>query len=359
VGETEYRGARLGDQSADRLLRGEAVTVRFPGEPRVLPFHRRLADLEACPIPADAESLYEATVFAGDSNALEVRSLERSGPSRIPEVRAARAAFFEQPVFTARGIWDRNLFDGNPDTGFWPSKKYNIDQRVKRGCLRLDLGKLTEIDQIILRVPDEHSLQPLLKDEGNWVEVSSDLVTWRRLTYLAGTTMVINIPEPVRFLRFRAFPDRISEIEGYKHGRRLDRSGWRASNLFAHPRSMKPAGAWHAKIELTEWVEGSYLCVAVEGRHGEEGAYAGLKVDGIYVGCPDRAPSFPSNTWEYVNARRDRNYTYYVPVERSMIGKTIEVFVMGYDEKHTDIKPVVWVSAYPVPFESELLTLLR
>jgi hypothetical protein len=359
TGGVDFQGAALENHSVDELLRGEALTIRFPGEKRQQPVHRRLADLEACPIPADAESLYEATIFAADNNALEIRSLERSGPSRIPEVKAARAAFFEQPVFAERGIWDRNLFDGNPGTGFWPTQKYNVDQRVKGGCLRLDLGRVTDIDQLVVRVPDEYSLQPLLKDEGNWVEVSPDLRTWRRLTYLAGTTMVCNIPEPVRFLRFRAFPNRISEIEGYKNGRLLDRSAWRASILFAHPRSLKTVKAWQARIELTEWVEGSYLCVALEGTHGVEGAYAAFKVDGQYVGCADRAPSFPSNTWEYVNARREGNYTYYAPVTRSMIGNSIEVFVLAYNEKHTDIHPVVWVSAYPIPLEEKLLTLVR
>ena len=359
TGGVELRGAALDDQRVDELLRGEALKIRFPGEKRQQPVHRRLADLESCPIPADAGSLYEATVFAADNNALEVRSLERSGPSRIPQVKAARAAFFEQPVFTERGIWDRNLFDGDPGSGFWPSRKYDIDQRVRGGCLRLDLGRVTDIDQLVLRVPDEAGLQPLLRDEGNWVEVSPDLKTWTRLTYLAGTTMVIDVPEPVRFLRFRAFPHRMSEIEGYKSGRLLDRSAWRASNLFAHPGSMKPVRAWRGRVELPEWVEGSYLCVALEGIHGEEGAYAALKVDGEYVGCPDRAPSFPSNTWEYVNARRNGHYTYYAPVTRSMIRTSIEVFVLAYNEEHTDVQPAVWVSAYPVPLEEKLLTLVR
>jgi hypothetical protein len=51
----------------------------------------------------------------------------------------------------------------------------------------------------------------------------------------------------------------------------------------------------------------------VGGVHGDEGAYAALKVDGKYVGCPDRSVSYPSNVWEFLVARVDRNYTYYVP----------------------------------------------
>jgi hypothetical protein len=353
------QGAALGGRDAGALLHGESLTVRFPGDKLEAPYHRKLAALEPCEIPSDAESLYEATVFAADNNALELRSLGRSGPTRIPEVRAARDAFFEQSVFIERGISDRNLFDGDPGTGFWPSRKYNIDQRVGGGCLRLDLGEVTDIDQMVLRVPDEYSLQPLLREEGNFVEVSTDLRRWGQLTYLAGKKMVISFPGPVRFLRFRSSADRITEIEGYKDGRPLPREGWRASNLFAHPRALAPLRAWRARITLDEWVKGSVLCIAVEGEHGEEGAYAALKVGDRLVGCPDRAPSYPSNTWEYVNARRDRNYTYYAPVTRELIGESVEVYVLSYGKAEAELRPEVWITAYPPPSEGLDLVLER
>ncbi len=334
----------------EALASGETLAVRFSGERFSQPVHRLLATLQECEIPADAAALYEATAFAADNNALEVRELKRSGPTRIPQVQRARDAFFEQAVFIERGIWDRNLFDGDPTTGFWPSHKYGIDQRVKGGCLRLDLGRVSDVDRIELHVPDEYSLQPLLLDEGNHVEVSQDLEHWERLTFLAGTRMIIDLSKPVRYLRFPSYPDRIMEIEGFKDGRTVLRESWRASNLFAHPRRMRPVKAWSCRIELSQWVEGSYLCIAIEGEHGEEGAYAGLKVDGQLIGCPDRAPSYPSNTWEYCNARRDRNYTYYVPFTRDMVGKAIEAYVLAYDEGKTDLHPVVWVTAYPFPY---------
>jgi hypothetical protein len=353
------KGAQLDGERNDPLARGETVAVRFSGNPLSRPVHRRLSEMQPCDIPAEAAALYEATVFAADNNALEVRELGRSGPTRIPQVQRARSAFFDQAVFLERGIWDRNLFDGDPSTGFWPSRKYRIDQRVKGGCLRLDLGRVTDVDRIVLHVPDEYSLQPLLLDEGNFVEVSRDLRRWERLTYLAGTRMVVELPRPVRYLRFPAYPDRIVEIEGVKEGRSVPRDSWRATNLFAHPRRMKPVKSWSAMIELEQWVEGSYLCVAIEGDHGEEGAYAAVKVGGRLVGCPDRAPSFPSNTWEYCNARRERNYTYYLPLTRDMIGQAIEVYVLAYDEAKTDLEPVLWVTAYPFPYTSRTLVLDR
>lgn len=113
--------------------------------------------------------------------------------------------------------------------------------------------------------------------------------------------------------------------------------------------------------------EDSYLCVAVNGVHGVEGAWVGFKVDGQFVGCPDRAPSFTSNTWEYKSANSDRNYTYYLPVMKEMAGKPIEVVVMSLgrntqyvntDRPDTDrqsaagqlgdLRPEVWLTSNPL-----------
>lgn len=354
-----FKAAKLGGRNAEALCSGKEISLTFPGRRLNKRFHRKLADLEPGDIPADAEALYEATVFAADNNALEVRSLQRSGASRIPQVIAARAAFLEQDMFVKRGIWDRNLFDGDEETGFWTSRKYNIDQRIKGGCLRIDLGTVTDVDGIVLKSPDDYSLQPMLREEANHVEVSADLKSWDRLSYMTDTSMVIKLPRPVRYLRFQSFADRITEIEGYKDGRSVNRIRWRASNLFAHPRRMEPAKAWRAEITLEEWVKGSYLCIALEGEHGVEGAYAAMKVAGEYLGCPDRSPSYPSNTWEYINARRDGNYTYYVPLTEDLVGRNIEVFVLAYEEDKVDLKPSVWITAYPVPYESIDLELIK
>ncbi len=355
----KFEVAKLNGKKNDLLLNGETIKVRFPGQALQKGFHRKLSDLNVCDVPLDAQALYEATAFAGDNNALEVRSLFRSGESEIPQVIEARNAFFSQDVFLERGIWDKNLFDGDKNTGFWPSRKYSIDMRVAGGCFRLDFGEIIEIDRLVVHVPDEYSLQPILNDEGNYAEVSTNLKTWDRLTYLAGKLMILDIHAPVRYIRFRSFPDRITEIEGYKDGQMLPNQMWRASNLFAHPGRKKAIKAWTAQCVLDEWVEGSYLCIAVDGEHGVEGAYAAIKVNDLLVGCPDRAPSFPSNTWEFVNARRDKNYTYYVPITRKMIGQPIEVFVLAYNEEKLDLSPTVWQTAYPAPYEKIELELIR
>ena len=165
--------------------------------------------------------------------------------------------------------------------------------------------------------PDEYSLQPLLKDEGNYVEISSDLLAWKTLTYLAGERMCITIGEPLRYLRFKEYADRLVEIIAYKNGKIIEPDNFSASNLFAHPDKKEASGAWGTTFTLNEIAEGSYLSVAINGFHGVEGAYAALKVGDKYVGAPDRARSYPSNTWEYVNAKGDSNYTYYFPLDNT------------------------------------------
>jgi len=349
----------LDGEEVKPLAEGKTFSVQFEGQQLKEDYHRKLLSLSPVPNPADANALYEATVFAADNNALEVRSLMRSGETKIPQVKAARDAFFQQDAFINRGIWDKNMFDGDMNTGFWPSKRYNIDQKVKKGCFRLDLGKLVTVDSILIRVKDEYALQPLMIDEGNFAEVSSDLRYWSTITYVAGLDMNIPVKKEIRYLKLPLFPDNISEIEVYNNGRKIDASSFRASNLFANSSSMKCEKTWGGSFVLNELADNSYLSVAINGEHGIEGAYAALKIDGQYIGSPTRAVSYPTNPWEYVNLRSSSDYTYYFPLDESMISKKIEVYVMGYEKDNLSFEPDVWISAYPIPFQEKELILIR
>lgn len=350
-----YKDAFLDGNKISQLIKGERIKIDFPGKEFMNKFHRKLASFNEIEIPEDAESLYEATVFSADNNALEVRSLDRSGDTSIPEVKAARDAFFNQKTFVERGIWDRNLFDGDTATGFWKTTRY----QTERSCLRLDLGEIQKVDELIITVPDMFSLLPLLPDEGNYVEISTDLINWEQLTFMTDLEIRVPIGKPLRYLRFNRFPQQISEIEGVTNGNMLDRTQWRASNLFAHPDYKKPVKAWKTSVVLDEVPKGSYLCVAINGKHGREGAYAAAKVGGIFTGAPNRAPSHLSNPWESFNSRKDENYTYYIPLKKDYTGKDIEVYVFGYEQENLDFSSELWISAYPVPFERKVLVLNR
>lgn len=160
----------------------------------------------------------------------------------------------------------------------------------------------------------------------------------------------------VRYLRFSPCPIRLNEVCGYRQGQPVDRSHWRASNLFLPfgERYTRVAQTWSASFTLPHISKGAYLCIAINGVHGVEGAWAGCKVGDEYVGCPDRAPSFAANTWEHAVTPRDSNYTYYLSLTPDMQGKKITAYVMAFDKDRCRLQPQMWLTAYPIPFQRRI-----
>ncbi len=346
---TKYAKATL-DGSPVNIFQ-DTVQVKFPGERFGQPWHRKLGALKPCPVPADAEALYEATCFAADNNALEVRSLLNSGPTKIPQVRKARKAFMEQEMFIDRGIWDKFLFDGNRQTIF--------KARKEGGLFRLDFGKVIAIDKLLIGAADGDFSKSLKNDEIS-AEVSPDLTTWMRIDIRVEKDIIAkpSADKPIRYIRISGAPREIAEVEGYRNNIALNRSTWRASNLFASYSSAPAVKAWSLSFTLPEAPKGTYLAIPLAGRHGSEGAYAAMRIGGEYLGAPSRAVSYQSNAWEYPVSRTDSNYTYYVPVTKEMLNKQIEVVVLGLDSKNINFKPEAWITAYPIPFETKELLLI-
>jgi hypothetical protein len=351
TGDEGHRIATLDGKAANLSSLEKGIRIDFPGEKLIEPWHRKLAapqKLDA--VPQDAEALFESTCFAADNNALEVRSIQRSGPSRIPQVEACRNLFLTKPMFINRGIWDRNLFDGSLQTFFMA--------RLEGKMFRLDMGEVQPVDEIIIRIRDrqEYDLNPEWNSfaEGAVAEVSPDLVHWDTVELDCGgkgTIARIRLAPATetRYMRITGAPRRLAEIEAYRDGKPLDRTGWRASNLFGNYSQNPASCAWESDIVAKQIPEGSYLAVALNGKHGDEGAYAALRIDGKYRGAPDRAVSFPSNTWEYFNVESDSNYTYYFPLDPSDAGKKIEVVILGLKNGTAEFDPEVWITAYPAP----------
>lgn len=363
-----FRVAELDGEGIAELLEGKSLAVDFAGPKRQRDWHRKLATLQPIEVPDDAEALYEATCFAADNDAFEYRSLRRSGPTKIPAVQAARDAFFDQTILRERENHAQALFDGNPRTAFSVDQRW-WETRVKNGAFRLDLGEVQTVDELVLTSTDAFSLQPLKPDEGVTALLSADLRNWKEVRFRAGRRMVIPLKDfgPWRYLKFAPTPLRLNEIIGFRDGQRLDSSAWRASNLLApwdptnwrvHLRHSAHA-AWSAKVMIEEVLPGSYLCVAIDGVCGPEGAVAGFRFEGRYLGCPDRSPSFPCNAWEVPAQIVDRNYTYYLPLTEEMAGKELEVVALAFDSEKTDLRPEVWQTAYPIPFSTKRLVLRR
>ena len=358
LGADGYTSAKLDGADASPLLNG-SLEMRFPGEPLKRSCHRKLADMQLAetPVDSDANALYEATVFAADNNALEVRSLLRSGWSTIPAVRTAQEALLKGHEFITHGAWDKNLFDNKADTGFWPTTRISgVDMTIDGGCFRLDLGAVCDVDELVLDAGDEFGLEPLWKYTGYSAYVSEDLVAWRPVTFAADVVSRIPVNGRMRYLKLPGMPQRLVSVEAFKNRMSLPRDTWRASNLFRN-NVRKVKQTWRADFTLDEIPEQSYLCVAINGTHGEEGAYAAAKIGGVYAGFPDRAPSYRSNTWGYFVAAADRNYTYYLPLTDSAKGKPIEIYVLASDG--VDLKPEVWITARQPPYVKKRLALSR
>jgi hypothetical protein len=217
------------------------------------------------------------------------------------------------------------------------------------------------MDELVISLGSEHALQPWKTEEALFLETSSDLADWKAHKILAGKVMRIDLDpsSPVRYVRFRGSPERVLEVEGFLRGMPLDRSNWRGSHLFSPFRRVKVARAWESSFKLGQIPRGSYLAIALEGKHGVDGAYAAVRVDGRPVGAPDRSPSYPGNPWENTIDNASSHYTYYVPLDESMVDRNIDVVVLGLDKENLDFKPCVYITAYPPPYVTKQLLLYR
>ena len=374
-----FTRATIDNHSAIGLPKGKSMNITFGGKQLTRPWHRKLNSLAPITVPEDAEALYEATCFAANNNALEIRSKFRSGPTAIVQVRKARDAFFNQKLLVERGVWDRYLFDDDMDTFFRLRTG-----AIWGGALRIDLGKSTEVDTIVLRRVDDGF-------EPREAHVSADLHTWRtvsvkvqaesepkatvlRRSYTVGkewtdihvNKLSIDLTDTgaIQYIRIPGRAGNIAEIIGLEKGKKMDRTNWRASNVFAPYPKATAQRAWCGQFVLDEAARGAYLVVACMGSHGRDGAYAALRVGDRYVGSPRRAVSYPANPWEYGNNRAQAGLSYFFPVTDDMIGKNIQAVVMQFESQDKrrkvelgQLKPEVWITAYPVPYESKELIL--
>ncbi len=232
---------------------------------------------------------------------------------------------------------------------------------IERGCLRIDFGEIITLDKLVVRTGSEHALQPFKFDETIRASCSSDLKTWTPMALVAGSEIVMNFKSgsKLRYVRFNGTPDKVIEISAFRGKEKIDRSNWRASNLFAHYSRVTAKKAWQHSFTLAEIPKNSYLAIALKGEHGIEGAYGAIRVDGNPVGAPDRSVSYPANSWEYPPMKSGSNYTYYIPLGNEMKGARIDAVVLGLKNGLDKFNPEVWITAYPAPYSEKLLSLVE
>lgn len=384
AGGRSFRRAALDGKSFGAIVKGEA-RVAFRGKPPSLAWHRKLGDLQPVDVPADAEQLYEATCFNAQNDALEVQSLRRSGPSAIPQVRQARKAFFEQALFWRRGIWDRYMFDGREET-FFGAYSGKGDRRIERGALRVDLGRPTSADSVTLDALWEAGRDGQVPSTLA-ADVSGDLKSWRRvvltrdeqaaerkikvanITHNGGRHELFDTVRQrwlgslaglaaIRYVRIAGAPARVSDLALWQAGTCMERLDWHASHLFAPYGSVQATAAWEAAVDIdSDAPEGSYLCVAINGEHGRDKAFAAIRLGDSWVGASQRAPSFPAVVWEAGPRRTDSNNTYFFSVTDDMRGRKADVVILGLPGVKTGIRPEVWITAARAPSASVTLEL--
>ncbi|MBT8044662.1 MAG: DUF1080 domain-containing protein [Verrucomicrobiae bacterium] len=360
TGGTKFSDASLDSQSETSLLTGQSIDITFPGQNDRKSWHRRVGAPKVTDVPADAEMIFETACFTVDNDPLEIRSLRRSGPTRIPQVQKARQAFLDQKIIEERGILQDYLFDNKPTVYDFERKRVRAPQSR---MLRIDLGKVTGVDSFLLEAAlGAYAVNPVV-DQKQYVQVSADLKSWSMARLVQdGNNMRIECDpsKPIRYLRTNIRPGKLVEIRGYAKangGGELDRSGWRMNWMF--PPYQPASKAWSLPFSLKDAPEGGYLTVACNGKHGVQGVWVGMRIDGKYIGAPDRAPSFKANPWEYPVRKSDQNYSFFIPVTPDMVGKKCEIVVLALDSENIDFTPDVWQTSYPTPYVKKTLVLKR
>ncbi len=334
-----------------------------------------LASLAPVPFtPERGEALYEASVFAADNDALEVRSLKRSGKTDIPEVKACRDAFFAQEVFALRGCENANMFDGRTDTFYDSQSRTYCDNsmRAADGCLRIDLGENVSFDRIEIDCfsCDEPTREVLPQLIPAFAEVSSDFENWKRSdsvrvevtdekftarvirftvhdTYdLPGKMLCLSydISDCARYLRLSQSPDRIYAVRVTKDGADVTPRTARGNNMQASCGLKKTVCVKSAEITVpADAKAGAKIAVAVEGTHGDEGVYCCLETDGTLRGFPQRAPDYKANVWEHRVVDSDKNNTFFFPVDGDLVGKTVTVYAVFSSARGEDCTVNAWL----------------
>ncbi len=324
--------------------------------------------------PSDGEYLYEAAMYAINNDALERQTLLRSGETEIPEVRAARDAFFNQKHYALRGCEARNMFDKKPDTFFDSQSKTYCDNnlRVCNGCLRVDFGEEVDCDRVEVEFfsgdypTREVEIQklPLIAeystDLKEWkssdlaeIKVSDNDFTAKIVKFTAHTLYDLHgkkisacygLNGKIRYLRIENPVDRIYDIRLIKDGKEITPASPKANNMQAHYRYKKTELIRWQEITLPDYDKGSKLAVAVNGVHGEECVYCVAEIEGQLSGFTERAPDYKSNMWEHRVCGSDKNNTFFLNLPDNLQGKKIKVTAMFSDRRKTDAVCNVYIT---------------
>lgn len=305
--------------------------------------------------PDDGEFNYESAMFAINNDSLESRCLKRAGNTEVPEIQAARDAFFGQRTYFLRGCEASAMFDGREDTFYdSQSRSYqNHSLRIANGCLRVDFGKIIDADyvEIVAFAADEPTVEVPAQLMPDFAEFSEDLRAWNRSSKAEISELCRYTQDVVKFgvhtiyplegkklrfvyrctennFRYMRIPepmDRIYSVKAYKNGEEIKLTGQTANDIQAPYYASKTKFKKCASVIIPEYREESRIAVAINGYHGNEGVFCTVEYDGNVKGFPFRAPEYKANMWEHLVCSEDYNNTFYFPLPEGMAGKTAKI----------------------------------
>lgn len=323
--------------------------------------------------PENGEELYESAMFAINNDALEKRTMLRSGETKIPQVKAARDAFFNQEHYKLRGCEAANMFDGNPDTFYDSQSKTYCDEnlRINGGCLRVDFGEEYDCDSIEIDFfsADEPTREVEAQKLTLTADYSTNLSEWKNsklavlktkeddftakiIKFTAHTTYDLHgklltasygINNKIRYLRIDNPVDRIYSVRLMKDGNVIALNSPKANNLQAHYRYKKIQKAISGEFILPEYSK-SKLTVAVNGVHGEECVYCVAEINGKLIGFPERAPDYKANQWEHKVCGSDKNNTFFMELPDGLAGHKVKVYALFTQGRKSDAVCNVYIT---------------
>lgn len=330
-----------------------------------------LGSLAKTDLPENCEKLYETAMYAIDNDCLEARCIKRSGETSIPEVKAARDAFFTQKRYMLRGTEAKFMFDGKADTFFdGQSKTYQGRPiRIDGGCLRIDFGETICADTLEIEffaskqttydirqqtVPfaaefssdlenwDIKTLSELITVENTKMEVVKDRVHTTYFVDGCRVCAVYPVDDSIRYVRIPEPMDRIFSVKLIKDGKEIALKNPTANNLQPHFSRNQTQSVKTGEFILPKYRDGAYIALAADGEYGDEVLYCVAEIDGKEMGFPRRAPEYKANQWEHLVCSSDKNHTFFLPLPENCEGRAVKIYALFScdEERENDGKPV-------------------
>jgi hypothetical protein len=353
-----------------------AQAISAPGAPPILPQTQHLGTLQ--PLAStdragqEIKVALETTRFAVSSETPEMQALERTGPSRYPEVEACRAYYCQKQRRECTGLcanaWDGDAWTAWSDDPYW---------RYTSNIWRLDLGAHSPVGRVEVTL-SQRQPGPVQRDEATGhgfadpvvIETSADLVTWQRTdatVYWRRTAVGASYPHsfiaefagsaPVRYLRILARGFWVQDITVCTPaGEPLPRERWRGNNTLT---ARAPLAVLTGSVTAPAGAEGQTLAVicdlgaAVTVRPDTEVALAWVTHGDQIMPLVEASPILPSHRWEHYAMAPGNHVVFRLPLTAALVGAplivTVALFAPEFVQEGwtTDYTPEVRVLCVP------------